>query len=69
MVRSATDAKIFQGLEKDTERRRLAKELSLDEKKTWIINVGYHTKQKGIPTLIRAIAKLQKNAVRFFYAC
>lgn len=62
-VRSATEDVAFRGLTQSACRSELAKELGITDGIPLVINVAYHTEQKGIPTLIYALAKLRDQGV------
>ncbi len=64
-VRSATDDTSFRELDAAICRQKLAVELQINPNIPLLINVAYHTPQKGIPTLIHALGKLRDQGVPF----
>lgn len=55
VVRSATDSSVFEGLDRDAERKSLAQAFSLDPKIFFVGNASALSHQKGYDTLIRAM--------------
>ncbi|SMF40668.1 glycosyltransferase family 4 protein [Pseudobacteriovorax antillogorgiicola] len=65
VVKSAVDPSPFRALDHETCRKKLAHELNLPSDIPWIINVAYHTEQKGMETLIRGLQKLKTRTPDF----
>ena len=64
-VHSAVDPSPFKTWKKEDARQDLASSIGFDLEKPLIVNVAYHTEQKGMPTLIRGLAKLKSLGKEF----
>lgn len=60
-VRSAVDPEPFLREDKVKAKKAIAEELRLKKHVPLILNVAYHTDQKGMPTLIQALSILKKQ--------
>ena len=65
MVRSAVDSQALRRLSPTRCRSDINAELALAEDRVTIINVAYHTSQKGIPTLIATLGQLKRQQLKF----
>ena len=63
VARSAVDPKRFTDINAEDAKARVCSELGLDAQKPILINVAYHTDQKGIPTLIKAAGLLKDRGL------
>ncbi|NRA66269.1 MAG: glycosyltransferase family 4 protein [Pseudobacteriovorax sp.] len=64
-VRSAVDGTQMNSMNRDQVKSSLVSELELDSSVPIIVNIAYHTDQKGHDVLIRALSRLKRQSIRF----
>lgn len=64
-IYSAVESDIFKAIDQAQARNEINQELGLDGKTPLLINVAYHTTQKGMPTLLNALKLLNDRGVDY----
>ena len=64
-IYSAVDSSIFTAIDKTQARREVVQELGIDGTKPLLINVAYHTAQKGMHTLLQGLKLLTDRGVDY----